>query len=103
MPRGVVVVQPLHVAGERAAGVAGVAAAVAERRRASKRIRRSSTRRLTSTWAGAYAGALTVFTACGPVCVKLTWRACGRDPDVGKKEKMDAAMDDYWGKEEEGK
>jgi len=35
--------------------------------------------------------------------VKLTWCACGRDPEVGKKEKMDAAMDDYWGNEEEGK
>ena len=69
MPRGVVVVQPLHVAGERAAGVAGVAAAVAERRRAARpKIRRSSTRSLTSTWAGAYEGALAGITACRQVC-----------------------------------
>ena len=24
----------------------------------------------------------------------------GRDPDVGKREKLDAALDDYWGKED---
>ncbi len=25
---------------------------------------------------------------------------CARDPDVGKREKLDAALDDYWGKED---